>query len=312
MTSPTVLVLRALGLGDAVTGIAPLRGVRRAWPDHRLVLAAPAAFGQWLLELGVVDETLDVGPLEPVPWPAPEPPAVAVNLHGRGPQTHRLLLALRPGRLVAFANAEAGHADGPPWDESAHEVDQWCSLVTWAGGRCGPDDLRLEPPLPRGDVVVVHPGATTADRRWPVARWHDVVRALRADGAHVAVTGSGDEASLCAEVATAGADNLAGTLSLADLARVVASARVLLSGDTGVAHLATAYATPSVTLFGSIPPWQWGPRIDRGLHRVLWHPEAEGPAPADEPDPRLLAVPVAEVLAEARSLLGTPGGAAHA
>ena len=51
---PVVLALRALGLGDALTGVPALRGLRRAFPGHRLVLAAPAGVGGWLRDLGRV------------------------------------------------------------------------------------------------------------------------------------------------------------------------------------------------------------------------------------------------------------------
>jgi hypothetical protein len=302
-----VLVLRALGLGDAFTGVAALRGVRRAWPDHRLVLAAPAPVGRLLLELGVVDERLDAGPLEPVPWPSPEPPQVAVNLHGRGPQSHRLLTALRPDRLVAFACPGAGHEDGPGWRADEHEVDRWCRLVRWAGGGCGREDLSLPPPGPRGDLVVVHPGAASGSRRWPPERWADVVAALRGDGLRVAVTGTEQEAELCAEVAAAGAHDLAGTLALPDLVRTVAAARLLLCGDTGVAHLATAYGTPSVLLFGPTPPQAWGPAVEEERHVVLWHGrdgEPPGDPHGDEVDPRLDRIEVGQVLAAAGRLLG--------
>lgn len=110
----TVLALRALGLGDALTGVPALRGLRRAFPGARLVLAAPAAVGGWLRHLGVVDDVHQSAGLSPLQWSAP-PPQVAVNLHGRGPQSHRLLQAAGPGRLVAFAAPEAGHLAGPPW-----------------------------------------------------------------------------------------------------------------------------------------------------------------------------------------------------
>ena len=66
---------------------------------------------------------------------------------------------------------------------------------------------------------------------------------------------------------------------LTGLGRLVGTARLLLSGDTGVAHLATAFRTPSVTLFGPVSPALWGPRVDPALHRVLWR----GGPTADEP-----------------------------
>lgn len=294
----SVLVLRALGLGDALTGVAALRGVRRAWPDARLALAVPAAVGELLMAYGVVDEVLDTAPLGPVPWPAPEPPDVAVNLHGRGPQSHAVLAALGAPRVVAFACRESG-VDGPDWRDDEHEVDRWCRLVAAAGGACGPEDLRLEPPVPRGDLVVVHPGAASGSRRWPVERWAEVVTRLTAAGERVAVTGTAQEARLAAVLAGAGAEDLSGRLTLTDLARTVAGARLLLSGDTGVAHLATAFGTPSVLLFGPTPPQRWGPRIDPELHTVLWRPRDGDPAGdphGDEVDVRLARITPDDVL----------------
>ena len=62
---------------------------------------------------------------------------------------------------------------------------------------------------------------------------------------------------------------LAGTLDLSGLAALVAGARLVICGDTGVAHLASAYATPSVLLFGPTLAGRWGPPAE-GPHRVLW------------------------------------------
>ena len=42
MTQPTLVAYRALGLGDLLTGVPALRALRDAFPEHRLVLAAPA------------------------------------------------------------------------------------------------------------------------------------------------------------------------------------------------------------------------------------------------------------------------------
>jgi ADP-heptose:LPS heptosyltransferase len=91
---------------------------------------------------------------------------------------------------------------------------------------------------------------------------------------------------------------LAGRTDLAELAALVAGARLVVCGDTGTAHLASAFRTPSVVLFGPIPPAFWGPPTD-GPHRVLWHGTGTetGDPHAAEPDPRLLRISVEEVLA---------------
>jgi ADP-heptose:LPS heptosyltransferase len=263
--------------------------------------------------------------LAPPLWTGP-PPDVAVNLHGRGPQSHRTLTELSPRRLVAFRCDSAGFTDGPSWTEDEHEVERWCRLVLSTGVHCSPDELRLVPPetpLPvverlGAPPVVVHPGAASLSRRWPAERWAAVARALVSDGWPVVVTGGPAEQSLCQHVAAAddAIVDLGGRLDLGGLASIVARARLVLCGDTGVAHVATAYGTPSVLLFGPTPPDRWGPLIDRHLHRVLWRP-LPGDPPGDPhgrtTDVRLDRIAVESVLGEAHALLAgdPPSPLAH-
>ena len=314
---PTVLVLRALGLGDALTGVAALRGLRRAWPDDRIVLAAPAETGGWLRGLGLVDDIVPTAGLGPLarPYSGRKPATlggrhVAVNLHGRGPQSHRMLQATLPDRLVAFRCPEAAYDDGPAWTLDEHEVDRWCRLVRSAGGPCSREDLRLASRGPSESYVVIHPGAAAGSRRWPADRWAAVTAALAIGGIDVLVTGSAAEWDLCARVADAGGRSLAGGLDLDGLADVVARARLVLCGDTGVGHLATAFGTPSVLLFGPSPPTWWGPAIDPDQHAVIWHgdpsPTSTGDPHADTVDPALARVEVEEVLEAAYDLLAGP------
>lgn len=303
-----VLALRALGLGDLLTAVPALRGLRRAWPGARLVLAGPAQVGAWLVSLGVVDEVVAAGGLDGIEVPRGGTPGVAVNLHGRGPQSHRLLATVGPGRLVAYACPEAQHPEGPRWRADEHEVDRWIRLSRWAGGQATVDDLRLPPQGERGEHVVVHPGAASGSRCWPPDRWAAVAAALARDGHRVVVTGSPGESARCAVVAAApGVEDWCGRVDLAGLGRLVGTARLLLSGDTGVAHVATAFGTPSVTLFGPVSPALWGPRIDRHLHRVLWRGDPATPRPGDPHaealDERLASVVVTDVLAASRDLL---------
>ena len=123
------------------------------------------------------------------------------------------------------------------------------------------------------------------------------------------VTGSAAERALAADVAhragLPGQPVLAGRTSLAKLAALAASARLVISGDTGLAHLATAYARPSVILFGPVPPAEWGPpRHPR--HQVLWGAADgyRGDPHGSRTDPALAAIPVSDVLsATARALM---------
>jgi ADP-heptose:LPS heptosyltransferase len=307
---PEAVVLRALGLGDTCAAVPALRAVRRALPDHHLVLAAPTGLAPLVEAGGLAHELRPCDGLDR-PLPAgPTPPDVAVNLHGRGPRSHRLLGALEPRRLVAF-----GAPGCPTWEEDEHEVDRWCRLVAASFGvEVDPTDLRIDPPMgdpPAPAAAVVHCGAKDEARRWPADRFGRVVRWLRERGLPVVLTGSADERPVVREaVVAAGCASdpacrvLAGATDLGDLLRLVAAAPVVVCGDTGVAHLATALGRPSVVLFGPTPPTRWGPSVD-GPHTVLWAGRTGDPH-ARHPDEGLLEIGVAEVLVALEQRLAVP------
>lgn len=317
---PTLVVLRALGIGDLLTAVPALRGLADAFPRHRRLLAAPVALAPLvrLIDRGALDhgrargkapagvpdlrepvvhglvDTLELGPLPADAHGA----AIAVNLHGRGPQSHRRLLETGPEELVAFHHPDVPEsAGGPPWIEQEHEVARWCRLLSESG--IDADRSRLEiapptgmPPVPCG-ATVIHPGAASAARRWPGERWAEVARHELTGGRSVLLTGGPKEVGLAQAVAEAAGlpreAVLAGRTDLAELARVVASAACVASGDTGIAHLATALRKPSVLLFGPTRPSEWGPPPGRSWQRVLWSGTTGDPH-GRRTDPGLLAI----------------------
>jgi ADP-heptose:LPS heptosyltransferase len=297
---PTAVVLRPLGLGDLLTGVPAIRAVRAAVPDHHLVLATTAALEPLARLIDAVDEVLPARELEPLDWDRP-PPELAVDLHGKGPLSHVVVADLEPDRLLTF---DSPGFPGPLWFADEHEVRRWCRLVSEGlGVDADPDALDVvvpSVPPPATGAVVVHPGAAFPGRRWPAERFAAVARHLASAGLDVRITGGPAEVELARSVASAaglGDDAvLAGRTSSLELAAVVAAARLVVCGDTGVAHLASAYRRPSVVLFGPVSPALWGPP-PRLQHVVLWHGDGTGDPWGTELDPALARITVDEVLA---------------
>ncbi|QYC42856.1 ADP-heptose--LPS heptosyltransferase 2 [Nonomuraea coxensis DSM 45129] len=283
-----LLALRGLGLGDLLTAVPALRALRQAFPGHRITLAAPRALEALLPLTGAVDGQVDVAgpgpvPMDELPY---ERPDIAVNLHGKGPQSIEALRGTQPGRLISYGT-------GPRWRDGVHEVRRWCELLEWHGIPADPTDLTLGI-SDRSGPAVVHPGASFPARRWPPERFAQVAAALE----DVVVTGNEQEVPIARKVGElAGLPPervLAGRTGLADLIDLVGRARLVVCGDTGVAHLATAFCVPSVVLFGPVSPALWGPPPG-WRHVALWAGE-NGDPHGERPHPGLLKIEVSEVV----------------
>ncbi|HMJ35057.1 MAG TPA: glycosyltransferase family 9 protein [Baekduia sp.] len=309
-----VLALRPLGLGDLLTAVPALRALRKS--GAAVTVAAPAVLAP-LVRLAGCD-LIAAAPLQPLPREA-HGADLLVNLHGRGPHSHAIALAARPRRLLAFAHPDVpATAAMPTHIADEHEVVRWCRLLSDAAIRADPTQLDLPaPPLPsvlaetRG-ATVVHPGAADAARRWPAERFATVAAAEYAAGRRIAITGTGRERPLALSVAQRArlpaSVVLAGRTDLVRLAAVIAHAGRVICGDTGVAHLATAFGVPSVLIFGPTSPSAWGPPPARARHRVLWA-GVTGDPHADRPHDGLLAIEPADVLAELAALPSADDGA---
>lgn len=146
----------------------------------------------------------------------------------------------------------------------------------WAAGQWG--DARLK--------IVMAPGAGWPGKMWPADRFAEMARRFSAlGGVKIVVTGSPDEKALGESVVAdvPNTINLAGSTSFGQTAALVESADLLLCNDSGPLHLAAAYGTPSVALFGPTVAGKWQP--PGGEHLMIqkqgfcegcvgWHPNA--------------------------------------
>lgn len=104
---------------------------------------------------------------------------------------------------------------------------------------------------PASPYAVLHVGASTALKRWPAPRWAELAGALAARGlAIVWSAGRGEEALV--EECDPGHRHAttAGRLDLAQLWHLLAGAKLVVSPDTGAAHVARAAFAPTIALFG--------------------------------------------------------------
>ncbi|MBF6276540.1 glycosyl transferase [Nocardia sp. 852002-20019_SCH5090214] len=297
-----VLVLRARGLGDLLTAVPALRALRRARPRDHIVLAAPHRLKPIVDLITSVDEMVAAADPHTMRWDGAAP-ALAVNLQGPGADGIVELSRTEPARLLSYRNAAFPDLDGPEWQADMHDIDRWCHLLESAGINADRRNLGLVPPVAttsHRDCVVVHVGAGAPARRWPGERFAAVIRHLLVQGREVVVTGDEFERDLALGIAArAGLSHdqvLAGQQNLIELSATVAEAALVVCGDTGVAHLATAFGTRTVALFGPTAPGRSGPPPHlSGRHIALWAGHT-GERDGDTPDPGLLQITVPDVV----------------
>ena len=301
---PLLLVLRALKLGDLLVAVPALHALRRAYPQHRRLYAAQSWLedavalvgGFELLPTHGLDEPLSVGP---------RTVEVAVNLHGRGPESQSRIEALQADTTISHCSDQR---PGPQWLDGIHERERWTRLLQWHGISADPRDVFLNTPgvptqLP--GATVVHVGAAYGSRLWPADRFAEVAAELKGSGHQIVFTGGAADRSRALGVslkAGSGASAvLAGRQSLGQFAASISEARLVVSADTGAAHLASAFGRPSVVLFGPAAPEEWGP--PPGPHIALTKAELRrGDTFAPDPDPALLGVSAQDVLEAVRDL----------
>lgn len=123
----------------------------------------------------------------------------------------------------------------------------------------------------RKNYVVLFPGASIEERRWGGQRFGELAERFVASGCTVVVVGGMDDVAAAEEIVARvpSAINLAGKTSLMETASFLRDAELLVSGDSGVLHIAVGLGTRTVSLFGPGIAAKWAPCGD--LHIAVNH-----------------------------------------
>ncbi|MDP9311128.1 MAG: glycosyltransferase family 9 protein [Pseudomonadota bacterium] len=299
-----VALLRASRIGDFICATPALRAIRHALPDgeitlitlpmlHDLAQRSPhvdriAAFPGYP---GLAEQLFDARRaahffLEM----QAEQFDLALQLQGSGVYTNPFTLMLSAQWTAGFVRP----GDGPgllaaalPLPERGHEIERVLALPTflgvtargteteyplWAEDHAAADQLlrSAEPPL-----IGLHAAARDATRRWSLQRFATVATELQHEqGGTIVLLGEAAERASAEELARSVSVpclDLTGRTSLPILGAVIQRLAVLITNDTGPAHIAYALRTPTVTIFGGGDPSRYGP-LHAGPFEVVLHP----------------------------------------
>lgn len=325
----SVALFRALQLGDMLCAVPALRALRIALPQARITLVGLAWARSYARRYAhYIDDFIAFPGYPGLPEQAADAKALAhflhdmrerqfdlaIQMHGDGRLTNSLVGQFGARRSAGFCSSDVVGAEVLgnylPYPEGITEVQRLLRLMEFLGAPSSGEHLEfplaaeddaelarhgLARRLPAGAYACLHPGARAVERRWPVRCFAALGDALREEfGLDIVITGSEHESALAAELAGAmrgPSVDAAAAISYGALAALMRGARILVTNDTGVSHLAAALRLPSVVVFRASDMERWAP-LDRRLHRCVWDPAG---------------AKAAEVLRHARELLAAAG-----
>jgi ADP-heptose:LPS heptosyltransferase len=268
------LTWRLGALGDSLLLLPTLAALRAQLPAHRIIAAGHPELLAPALWQGLADELVDAAAPRFAPLFSGDAPAAgalptdveaALVWSARHHEMARGLARAGVPRVVgapilpsgptpmvlhylagaaALGVAPVPFTLHPPHSAVEATADMWRSITPDAGG----------------PVALLHPGAGSRFKRWPLEHFLALAARLRRDGVAIAWTAGPTDDEIREALCRAGeAGSTLPPLNLEALAAVARRATVVVSADCGVAHLAALLGVPAVALFGPTDHRVWGP-----------------------------------------------------
>ena len=289
-----VLLIKPSALGDVVTAMPVLRGLRRTFPEAHLAWLVATPFAPLIAHDGDLDEVIlfDRRRLGRA-WRSPAAGRALGNLlrglrAGRFDWVIDLQGLLRSALFAAATRARvrAGFADARECAATfythriaavaAHTVDRNIELARAMGIDARPSDMTLQVApaasefaerllrregLRRGGFLACVPPTRWKTKQYPERYWRKVVADL-AGRTRVVLLGAAGDRALCERIAASGPSgvvNLAGQTGVGEMAAVIAAAAGVVCCDSAAKFIANAVGTDVVVLVGPTRLERTGP-----------------------------------------------------
>ncbi len=299
-----IVILRALQLGDLLCAVPAFRALRAAFPKAQITLVGLPWSETFVRRFSsYLDDFIEFSGWPGLPERDPQTERIpaflkdiqkrrydlALQMQGSGKITNYLVPLFAARQAAGFYPPDGYQPDDrlfTLYPEGEHEIHILLHLMEFLG--IPPQGDYLEFPvteedqqiyesfrsthgLAPGRYICLHPGARFTGRRLPPEKFAAVGDALAQMGYRIVVTGTAAERDVAHAVSFHmhfPALDAAGQTDLGTLALLLANARLLVSNDTGVSHIAAAFQTPSVILFTASDPRRWRP-LDHTVHRIV-------------------------------------------
>jgi ADP-heptose:LPS heptosyltransferase len=274
----TSLAVISIGcIGDTLLLDGPLRDFKRVFPDCGITMFASSSNAQAAQLLDSVDTVVRL--------PLDRPDKAVRSLRASGPfdacmdtgqwaRISALFAWAAPARFTIGFRTPGQHRHfafdvSIPHRDSVHEIDNFRRLFAPLGVNCSLSPA-ITPPVrssatPRSPYAVLHmfpSGRHSSMKKWPEDRWVKLAGTLAESGLDILFSGAPGDADEARHVAARTGNprvrSIAGETSLSQLAALLGHARIVVSVNTGIMHLAASVGAPLISLNGPTSIKRWG------------------------------------------------------
>jgi ADP-heptose:LPS heptosyltransferase len=298
----SIVILRALQLGDLLCSIPAFRALRSGFPNAHIIILGlpwmkmlPERFQNYIHEYihfpgypGLPEQPFNAEPTnEFLLRMAKRKCDLALQMQGNGTIINPMIELFGAKYCGGFFTGVDYKPSSPffiEYPEGISEVHRHLSLMKHLGMPVDNDEMEF--PVTRKDeeelqkaslslnpkeYICIHAGSRGRWRQWPPGHFARIADHCSQKGYKIVLTGTSDELPIVNEVATnmkAKPVIAAGKTSLGAMAALLKNSGGLISNCTGVSHVASAIKTKSVIVSMDGEPERWAP-LNRELHSVI-------------------------------------------